>query len=59
MRWNPVSGAWGQPRQMTISAGEDNAPFVLLASNNAIWTFWSSDRDGNVNPYFKRLIIAV
>ncbi|KAM3090259.1 DUF6519 domain-containing protein [Phormidesmis sp. 146-35] len=59
MRRNPATGNWGQPRQLTISARDDNRPFTLLAPNNAIWIFWSSDRDGNINPYYKRLVTAL
>ncbi len=58
-RRDPVTGAWAAARAVTQSAGDDNSPFALLASNHAIWTFWSSDRTGDVNPYFKRLVTAL
>jgi hypothetical protein len=59
MRHDPLINAWGQPRQMTLAAGDDAGPFALRAANNAIYVFWSSDRDGNINPYFKRVIPAL
>lgn len=58
-RRDPVTGSWAPPRQLTISAGDDNSPFSLIAENHAIWTFWSSDRGGDVNPYFKRIVTAL
>jgi hypothetical protein len=59
MRFDPITSAWGQPRQMTVTAGDDFSPYALRAANNALFAFWSSDRDGNINPYFKRLITAL
>lgn len=59
MRRNPATGAWGQPRQLTMTPNDDSIPFALQAPNNAAWIFWTSDRDGNFNPYFKRLVTAV
>jgi len=59
MRNDPVTNTWGQPRQMTFSPHDDSAPFALVAPNNAIWVFWSSDRSGNPNIYYKRLITAL
>jgi hypothetical protein len=59
MRRNPVTGAWGDPRQMTTSTSFDSAPFALRAPDNPLWVFWVSDRDGNANLYFKRLVTAL
>ncbi len=59
MRNDPVTNTWGQPRQMTFSPRDDSAPFALVAPNNAIWVFWSSDRGGNANIYYKRLVTAL
>ncbi len=56
---NPATGGWGEPRQMTISTADDTAPFTLIAPNNAIWVFWSSDRAGDVDLYYKRLVTAI
>lgn len=58
MRRSPDTGAWGQPRQMTLSPNDDTTPAVLIGPNNALYVVWSSDRTGNVQPYFKRLITA-
>jgi hypothetical protein len=58
-RRDPVTGAWAPPRPLTLSAGDDNSPFPLIAANHAIWTFWSSDRGGDVNLFFKRLVTAL
>jgi hypothetical protein len=60
MRRNPESGAWGQARQMTLSPGDDAAPFALVEpGTNAIWVMWTSDRTGDQDIYAKRLITAV
>jgi hypothetical protein len=59
-RRNPESGAWGDPRQMTFSQGDDAAPFALIEpGTNAIWVIWTSDRTGDQDLYAKRLITAV
>jgi hypothetical protein len=59
-RRNPESGGWGQPRQMTLSPGDDSAPFALIEpGTNAIWVLWTSDRTGDQDVYAKRLITAV
>jgi Family of unknown function (DUF6519) len=59
MRRDPATGAWGAARQLTISTGDDSGPFALVAPDAAIWILWSSDRDGNVNTYYKRLVTAL
>lgn len=58
-RRDPATGTWAPPRALVQSAGDDNSPFPLIAANHAIWTFWSSDRGGDVNPYFKRIVTAL
>jgi hypothetical protein len=60
MRRNPDTGNWGQPRQMTLTGGDDAAPFALIEpATNAIWVFWSSDRTADIDLYYKRLITAI
>jgi hypothetical protein len=58
-RRDPATGAWSTPRQLTTSTADDTAPFALIAPDTSIWIFWSTDRDANVNAYYKRLITAV
>lgn len=58
-RRNPLTGQWSDPRQITTSAGDDSAPFTIIAPNNALWLFWVSDRTADVDVYFKRLVTSV
>jgi hypothetical protein len=60
MRRNPDSGAWGQPRQMTLSPADDATAFALIEPvTNAIWVLWSSDRTGDLDLFTKRLITSI
>ncbi|MFC0597826.1 DUF6519 domain-containing protein [Streptomyces palmae] len=61
MQRDPVSGEWDvlHPRRLTTSPKDDLAPFALIAPDNTIWIFWSSNRTGAQNVYYKRLITAV
>ncbi|MFI6289867.1 DUF6519 domain-containing protein [Streptomyces sp. NPDC051018] len=59
MRRDPVTGGWGGVRQLTTTAGDDVAPFTLIAPDNTIWIFWTSTRSGTPNVYYKRLVTAV
>ncbi|KUJ69075.1 hypothetical protein ACZ90_14640 [Streptomyces albus subsp. albus] len=59
MQRDPVSGIWGDPRQLTTAPKDDTAPFVLIAPDNSIWIFWSTNRTGALNIYYKRLITVV
>jgi hypothetical protein len=59
MRMNPATGTWGAPRQMTTSNGDDSSPFSLMAPNNTIWVFWASDRTGDTDVYFKRIVTTL
>jgi hypothetical protein len=59
-RRNPTTGNWGQPRQMTLSLGDDAGPFALIEpGTNAIWVFWTSDRTADIDIYYKRLVTAI
>lgn len=59
LRRDPATGGWGTPRQLTTAVGDDSSPFALVAPDTSIWIFWSTDRDGNANIYYKRLVTAV
>jgi hypothetical protein len=59
MRNDPITNGWAQPRQMTFTSQDDSTPFVLVAPNNALWAFWSSNRNGNANIFYKRLVTAL
>jgi hypothetical protein len=59
MRRDPTTGGVGDPRRLTISTGDDGSPVALVAPDAAIWILWSSDRDGNANLYYKRLVTAL
>jgi hypothetical protein len=58
-RRNPVTGGWGQARQITGSPANDNQPFAALAPNGVVWLFWRSDRAGNFDLYFKQMVTAI
>jgi hypothetical protein len=59
MRRDAVTGTWGQPRQLTLAAGDDNVPYAVVAPDRSTWLVWVSDRDGNPNVYFRRLITVI
>lgn len=59
MRRNPITGGWGQPRQVTLATGEDTMPSAFSPQDGVVWLFWTSDRDGNLNPYYKRIVTLV
>jgi hypothetical protein len=44
---------------MTTSNGDDSSPFSLMAPNNTIWVFWASDRTGDTDVYFKRIVTTL
>ena len=56
---NPVTGGWGQARQITGAAAEDNQPFAQVALNGLVWLFWRSNRSGNFDLFFKQLVTSV
>jgi hypothetical protein len=43
-RDNPVTGGWGEPRQLIGSTEDDLGPFPLLAPDGKLWLFWDSFR---------------
>ena len=55
----PVTGGWGQARQITGAAAEDNQPFAQVALNGLVWLFWRSNRSGNFDLFFKQLVTSV
>jgi hypothetical protein len=59
MRRDAATGAWGQPRQLSLATGDDNAPYAVVAPDRSTWLVWVSDRDGNANVYFRRLITVL
>ncbi|MBD2896967.1 hypothetical protein amrb99_59200 [Actinomadura sp. RB99] len=58
-RREPPGSAWGEARRLTAAVGDDSSPHALVAPDGAIWIFWSTDRDGNLNTYYKRLFTAI
>jgi hypothetical protein len=59
-RNNPVTGGWGEPRQVTGSTGGERDPFPVLAPDGKLWLFWSSGRAGALSDlYFKQLITSL
>jgi hypothetical protein len=58
MRRNPLTGGWGDPRQVTASPG-DNDFAAATADGGSIWLFFRSNRTGQFDIYFKQLITAV
>jgi hypothetical protein len=59
IRRNPVTGGFGEPRQVVAAAGTDDIPFARVDPAGVIWLFWRSQRTGNFDLYFKRLITVV
>jgi hypothetical protein len=59
VRRNPGTGAWGEPRQVVAASGQDDLPFVRLGEDGVIWLFWRSNRSGQFDLYFKRLVTAI
>jgi hypothetical protein len=58
-RRDAATGAFGAPRQITLSPEDDTLPFGLMAPNQALWIFWSRNQAGDINPFFKRLVTAL
>lgn len=59
VRRNPLNGLWGQPRQLTGSAGDDNQPVAVIGPNGVVWLFWRSNRTGDYELYFKQIVTAI
>jgi len=59
VRRNPVTGGWGEPRQVVAATGTDDVPFARVDGGGVIWLFWRSQRTGNFDLYFKRLITVI
>jgi hypothetical protein len=58
VRRNPTTGGWGERRQVTASAGNNDFAFAI-ADGGSIWVFFRSNRTGQFDLYFKQLITAV
>ena len=59
-RNNPVTGGWGEPRQLTGSTRAESLPFPVLAPDGKIWLFWSSNRAGSLSDlFFKQLVTSL
>lgn len=58
VRRDPLTGGWGQPRQVTASPGNNDSPFAF-AEGGTLWLFFRSNRDGQFDLYSKQLITAV
>ena len=59
IRRNPITGGWGEPRQVVAAAGSDDVPFARLDAGGVIWLFWRSQRTGNFDLFMKRLVTVV
>lgn len=59
VRRNPDTGGWGEPRQVVTSIGNDDLPYAVPGPGGVIWLFWRSDRSGQFDLYFKRLVTAI
>ncbi|WP_067464000.1 DUF6519 domain-containing protein [Actinomadura macra] len=59
MRRDPAGGTWGETRGLTAADGHNNSAHALVAPDGAIWVFWSIDREGNPDIYYKRLVTVV
>jgi hypothetical protein len=59
VRRDPATGGWGAPRVVAASAQDDDLPFARGGDGDVIWLFWRSQRSGNNDLYFKRLITSI
>jgi hypothetical protein len=59
VRRDPDTGGFGEPRQVVAAAGNDDLPFARLDAEGVIWLFWRSQRTGQFDLYFKRLVTAI
>jgi len=59
VRRNPLTGGWGEPRQVVAATGTDDLPFATVDPGGVIWLFWRSNRTGNFDLFFKRLVTVV
>jgi hypothetical protein len=56
---NPDSGLWSEPRQLTVAPDDESAPSALRGPDGAVWVFWSRDHAGNIDLYFRKLIVSI
>jgi hypothetical protein len=59
VRRNPITGGWGEARQVVAAAGTDDVPFARVGPDGVIWLFWRSQRTGQFDLYFKRLVTVI
>jgi hypothetical protein len=48
---NPLTQAWGEPRQITGAAEADLSPNVLRAADDALWLFWQRNSPNGALVY--------
>lgn len=50
---NDNGATWSSEVRLVNDLGDDVGPSVIRASNGTIWIFWSSNRTGNSDVYYK------
>lgn len=58
-RRNPVSGAWGELRQVVAAPGVDDFPFALNGQPGVLWLFWQRQAGLETDLFFKTIVTVI
>lgn len=60
VRRHPVTGDWGEPRQITAAPENDTDPFVLCGVDGTMWVFWRrSYNEFHEELFFRRILTSI
>ncbi|MFI5910932.1 DUF6519 domain-containing protein [Dactylosporangium sp. NPDC051541] len=58
-RRNPISGQWGAPQRLTFNSASDIKPHPFIIPGLGLWVLWNSNRNGDFDPFYRRIITAI
>lgn len=53
-RYDPMGGTWTGEVQLATDAASNVDPYAVVGGDGAPWVFWTSDRGGNTDVYYRR-----
>jgi len=58
-RRSALGGQWGSPQRLTFNPAQDIRPHPFIVPSLGLWVIWNSNRSGDFDPFYRRIITAI